>query len=1018
MLCVADNPVALSILFVFMLRFLLLRPIAVIMALIACLAISILAFFHLPVSLLPGMDVPEITISAQYPNSPPEEIEQNVLKPIRESMLTLNGLKSVESIARQENGTVSLSLQYGTDMTLAFIEANEKIDRLTASLPANLNRPIVVKSNTADIPVIRIQIIPAREEDHLVVSDLALHVLKRRLEQLEGVGLVDINGTRQKVIRIAPDYAMLHSLNVTENDITQTIAGANLELGSLAVRDGNYRYFLKMASRLSDPAALENLPLKIPGTQSVIQLKQVAKIYAEPEKPAGFHLFNRKEGIVITVHKQAQARMPEVMPNLYAVVEQFKSEYPQITFDVTQDQSLLLTLSIQNLSQALLWGGLFAFAVLFLFMGGWREPVVMGIVLPVSLILCFSLLYLFNLSLNIISLSGLALGLGMLVDNSIVVIDNIVLKRKEGLLLLDSCVAGTQEVVAPLVSSALTNLAVFVPLIFMSGITGALFLDQAIAVTSILFVSMLCTFIFVPLLYKLLNKNRSLSTREDSRFFIWMKKKYHASFRWVWNHKAVSLIAITLLIPVCAVLLITLPKQGFPEIERTETVIDIDWNEPLEITESRRRIIKFLEDHRAFVSQAEAEIGYQQFILAVTQNSAQQTHAYIKFETEEKKNSGEHDMRQYFASLYPAATVTFAHAPNAFEQLFISNKPVYEIRLRDVKSKQPVPVEFARALTHADTLKALKRGKGFEIEAMVFMQLDFMKMRLYGVDFETLNRKLKIVFGDYPITDLRNFGEVLPVMFEGSTQDFELALRNTEVVSSNGSHYPIREFIQASYQQSYKNITADAAGIFQSLFTDTLRQEAALRKHWSDKATDHSLTADFTGTWFENQENLKQLLIIMIISFVLMYFIITAEFESFTQPLIVMLSIPIGFSGSLLLLWITGGSINIMSGIGLVVVLGILDNDAILKIDRINTLRKTLPLQQAIEQAGLDRLKPIVMNTCTNVLALTPIIFSSGLGADLQKPVAITTIGGLIVATFAALYFVPLVYWMMNRRKT
>jgi multidrug efflux pump subunit AcrB len=999
-----------------MLRFLLLRPIAVIMVLIACLAISVLAFFQLPVSLLPGIDVPEITVSVQYPNAPPEEIEQNILKPIRESMLTLNGLKGVESIARQENGTVSLRLQYGMDMNLAYIEANEKIDRLTSALPSTLDRPQVVKTNTSDIPVARIQVIPAREEDHLVISELALNVLKRRLEQLEGIGLVDVNGTQQTVIRVAPDYATLRSLKLTESDITQTIENANLELGSLAVRDGNYRYFLKMASRLSNPAALEKLPVRIPGTNSIIQLKQIASIYTEPDEPMGFHLFNTKQGIVITVHKQAQARMPDVMPNIYSVVDQFRTEYPAVSFEVTQDQSLLLTLSIQNLSQALLWGGLFAFAVLFLFMGGWREPVVMGIVLPVSLILCFSLLYLFNLSLNIISLSGLALGLGMLVDNSIVVIDNIVLKRKEGLALIESCVAGTQEVVAPLVSSALTNLAVFVPLIFMSGITGALFFDQAIAVASILFVSIVCTFIFVPLLYMLLNRNRGLSAHEDSRFFVWMKEKYHSSFLWVWKHKAISLVMMALLIPVCVILLITLPKQGFPEIERTETVVEIDWNEPIDVHESRRRVTAFLEKYSTDISLAEAEIGYQQFVLAVTQNSVQQAKLYLKFDSQAKKNAGETTMKQHFSNAYPTAAVAFSNAPNAFEQLFISHKPVYEVRLRDVKSKRPIPIEIADTILRPDSLSYLKLGKGFETEAMVFIKLDFIKMRVYGVDFETLNRKLRIVFGDYRITDFKNFGEVMPVLFEGSGSDFETAIRTSEVASSNGKSYPLREFITSSYQRSYKNITADASGVFQGLVTDSVASEKALRTHWTSVAQQNDLTADFTGTWFENEENIRQLLFILIVSFVLMYFIITAEFESFTQPLIVMLSIPIGFAGSLVLLWATGGTINIMSGIGLVVVLGILDNDAILKIDRINTLRKILPLQNAIEQAGLDRLKPILMNTCTNVLALTPIIFSSGLGADLQRPVAITTIGGLIVATFAALYFVPLMYWFLNKR--
>ena len=998
-----------------MLRFFLLRPIAVIMVLVACLAVSVLSFFQLPVSLLPNIDVPEITISIQYPNAPPEEIEQNILKPIRESMLTLNGLKNVESIARQENGTVSLSLKYGVDMNLAYIEANEKIDRLTSALPAKLDRPQVIKTNTSDIPVARIQVVPAREEDHLVISELALNVLKRRLEQLEGIGLVDINGTRQTVIRVAPDYATMRSLNLSDSDITRTIENANLELGSLAVRDGNYRYFLKMASRLSNPTELEKLPVRIPGTSSIIQLKQIASIYAEPDRPMGFHLFNANQGIVITVHKQAQARMPEVMPNIYSVVDQFRTEYPSVSFDVTQDQSLLLTLSIQNLSQALMWGGFFAFAILFLFMGSWREPVVMGIVLPVSLILCFSLLHLFNLSLNIISLSGLALGLGMLVDNSIVVIDNIVLKRKEGLSLIDSCVAGTQEVVAPLVSSALTNLAVFVPLIFMSGIAGALFLDQAIAVASILFVSIICTFILVPLLYMLLNKNRALSAREDSRFFVWMKERYHSSFLWVWKHKAVSLVLMSLLIPVCVILLVTLPKEDFPEIERTETVIDIDWNEPIDVNESRRRVTAFSENFKANISHSEAEVGYQQFVLTVAQNSVQQVKLYLKFDSQDKKHAVETAMKQYFSHNYPAAAVNFSNAPNAFEQLFVSIRPLYEIRLRDIKSKQPIAIETADRIFSPDSIGYLKRGKGFETEAMVFIRLDFVKMRTYGIDFETLNRKLRIVFGDYRITDFRNFGEVVPVFFEGSVSDFEMAIRTTEVTSSNGKHYSLREFMTSSYLQSYKNITADASGIFQALVADTVGSEDALRSHWNTVARQNMLTADVTGAWFENQQNLQQLLFILVISLLLMYFIITAEFESFTQPLIVMLSIPIGFAGSLILLWATGGTINIMSGIGLVVVLGILDNDAILKIDRINTLRKTLPLQRAIEQAGLDRLKPIVMNTCTNVLALAPIIFSSGLGADLQKPVAITTIGGLIVATFAALYFVPLVYWLINR---
>jgi multidrug efflux pump subunit AcrB len=754
--------------------------------------------------------------------------------------------------------------------------------------------------------------------------------------------------------------------------------------------------------------------VKIPSSLSVVKLYQICQIYAEPETPSGFHLFNRKKGLVITVHKQAEARMPEVMPEIYQAVEQFRKNYPTIDFHLTQDQSQLLTLSIQNLSQSLAWGGLFAFAVLFAFMGGWREPVVMGIILPISLMLSFSFLYLLNISLNIISLSGLALGLGMLVDNSIVVIDNIVSKRKTGQSLIDSCVDGTKEVTAPLISSALTNLAVFMPLIFMSGITGALFYDQAIAVSCILFVSIVCTFVFVPLLYSLFNQNRMLNAKEDTRFFLWLKEKYHRSFEIAWKNKTVTAIGMGLFIPLSIVLFLSLPKEGFPEIERSELVLTMDWNEPITIDESLTRIQQFLASFDSAVV-SECDIGHQQFILKMSDNSTQQAELYLRFVSQRERKNAQSTISDFFKTRYPMAAVEMQNAPNAFEQLFISRTPLYEVRIRNSQSKNTMPVETAEALLRSDSLN-FRAGKGFETESMVFIDLDFDKMKLYNVSFVTLRQKLQIIFGDYQITSLKNFGENIRIVFAGSRGSAESILRTTEVFSENGARYPIREFVKIQLKKSYKNITADASGTFQSLITNHIDVEKTTREHINSLLDNLQLTADFTGTWFEEQKNIEQIIFILFVSFLLMYFIITAEFESFTQPLIVMLSIPIGLAGSLILLWMSGGSINVMSAIGLVVVLGILDNDAILKIDRINSLRKKMDLENAVFQAGMDRFKPIVMNTCTNVLALTPILFTSSLGGDLQRPVAITTIGGLIVATVAALYFVPILYWSLHKR--
>ena len=985
------------------------------MSLMALLALSALAYFKLPVSLLPEADVPEISIIISYPNGAPEEIESNALKPIRESMLTLNGLKEALSLAQNQAGKVTLRFEYETSMSLAYIEVNEKIDRLAQRFPVGMDRPVVIKSTTSDIPIIRVQITPKREEDLLAASQLAYNVLKRRLEQLDGVGLVDMNGLLKEVIRIDPDQVLMNRLGLTNNDIIKTIETANLSLGAISVHDGNYRYFVKLTSRVNSPAELGLLPVTLPDGTGHLALQQIANISTGVEKATGYHLVNSSPGIVIAVHKQARTKLPDLIPELTKTVEQFNADYPQFNFSLTQDQSLLLHLSIQNLSQAVVWGGAFAFGVLFLFMRGWREPLIMGIVLPLSLMLAFSLFYLFDLSLNIVSLSGLVLGLGMLVDNSIVVIDNIILKRKEGSDLTESCVTGTREVMAPLLSSALTNMAVFLPLVFMSGLTGTLFYDQAVSVAAILTVSLLCTFIVVPLLYSLFFKNRKESLQEDSRIFHTLKDKYEKSFLTAWNHKKTTLVAFCLLVPIAVFILFRLPIQGFPDIERTETVLSINWNAPIDADQCRQQVVKLLDDHAEYIKASEAEIGFQQFMFNSQSTIPQQALIYILYGSKREKEIGDQLIRNYLSRLYPQARYNLTPAPNAFEQLFSSNQPTLDVRFRDMHTKKPIDMAVADSLLNEIKLK-YRVGEGFETETMINIQLNKIKLVTYGIDPSEIIRQLKITFGDYLITDFRNFGETIPVIFNQASGDFESILQQMTIRSSDGTTYPLKEFIGFSYHKDYKAITADESGIYQSIELEDVDNFRKLQNELTLVAKAKSLVVDYAGQWFEDRKILKQLTLILLVSLVLMYFILTTEFESLSQPLLVMASFPVGFAGSIILLWISGGSINIMSGIGLVVVLGILDNDAILKVDRINRLRKTLPLTEAIVQAGKDRFKPIVMNTCTNVLALTPIVFASGLGADLQRPVAITTIGGLIVGTLTALYFVPLVYWYMSRR--
>ncbi|EPR68032.1 RND multidrug efflux transporter [Cyclobacterium qasimii M12-11B] len=996
------------------------------MTFLAFLIFSVILFRTLPISLLPPIDVPQIVIKVNYPNSSPESIEQNVLEPIREGMVTLNGLQDLESKAGSEVGDVRLTFDFQTRMELAYIEVNEKIDRLTNSLPNDMPRPQVVRINSNDIPIVRLQIIPKEGVDFAEVSMLTENVIKKRLEQLEGVALVDINGRQEKVITVTPNKPVMTGLGLKEADLISAIKDGNSELPGISVEDGQFRYYLRLASRLETAEDVGNLPIRGPSGNTVT-LSKVADVNHSLAKPTGFHLFQGKEGLVVTVHKQTSAKMNETMPLIHEAVELFKADYEQVDFELTQDQSSLLNAGINNLQTSLLFGGLFAFAILFVFMGNYRTPIIIGISLPASLVISFMVFYFFDISINVISLSGLALGLGMLIDNAIIVLDNINRKREEGLPLFEACVSGVNEVQSALISSVLTTLAVFVPLVFLSGVAGALFYDQAVSVAAILCVSLLVAFILLPLLYFLLFKNKTKSTiKEDSRLFKGMLRGYKIIYQKLFSRPGLSLLVLFLMIPLLLATVKFLKVEGLPPIEKFDVLISLDWNESIDASQNRDRIQNLLGQLEGKFTVAESDLGLRQFILYEGENAIQQADLYLMFANNNDKENVSNQLRDFFRQNFPKASLEIKDAPNAFDQLFNSNKPYFEVRLKQLESQKPISPSQMNLWMEEFPLAGVSKGPGLQEGSSVIFKTDLEKLALYGLGVDDLITTIEQLFGNYLITDIRQFGEIIPIQLRNDQLDFQTLLKRNYIYGEEGVAYALDEFIAFSYDSHYKFVTSDRAGIYQSLNLDVSEPES----HEADILSwgvERNLAVGFAGQYFQDQETIKQLMGILMISILLLYFILAAQFESFLQPLIVVFTLPLGVGGAFLVLWLSGTSLNVMSAIGLVVMLGIMVNDAILKIDTINRLKVTYQtkegllareaLVKALYHAGEIRLKPIVMTSVTTILALSPVVFGAGLGADLQRPLVFSVIGGLTIGTFTALYFVPLAYWFLSGQR-
>ena len=610
-----------------MIKFLLQRPIAVLMAFTACFIVGLVTYFTIPVSLLPDIAIPEITVQVSGQNTSARELENTVVKTIRQQLMQVASLRDIHSETRDGAAIIRLNFDFGTNTDLAFIEVNEKIDAAMNYLPREVERPRVIKASATDIPVFCLNLTlksdsaysEINEGSFLDLCQFAETVIKRRIEQLPEVAMVDVTGILKRQLQIVPDMKLLKMSEITLDDLEAALTSNNIEPGSMTVRDGYYEYNIKFSTLLRTPEDVENIYIR--KNNHIFQLKDLARISVVPEKETGASLSNGKRAVTLAVIKQADENMDNMKEALAEVTDYFASVYPDIDFSVSRNQTELLDYTISNLKQNLSLGFLFICIVAILFLGDIKSPAVIGLSMVVSLIISFLFFYLCKMSLNIISISGLILALGMMIDSSIIVTENITQYRTRGDSLEEACNKGTTEVITPMLSSTFTTIAVFVPLVFMSGIAGAIFFDQAFAVTVGLMVSYFTGIMLLPVLYKLVYsipdiKHKGFNMRINNLVKEHtLDRFYDTGVDFVFRHKTASLIFIAITLPLCAFLFYEIPKSRMPEIDQNELIAHVEWNENIHIDENQSRVSQLFASIDNQVQEHTAYVGQQLFLL-------------------------------------------------------------------------------------------------------------------------------------------------------------------------------------------------------------------------------------------------------------------------------------------------------------------------------------------------------------------------------------------------------------------
>ncbi len=1009
------------------------RPIAVVMVLIAVLVLGIAAIRMLPVSLVPDIDIPQITVQVTSPGKSARELNETMMAQLRSQLVQVAHLSDLLCETKDGSGHITMTFDYSADADYIFIDVNERIDRTMNSWPRDEERPTVIRASATDIPAFFVNITLTEEDKDFIpdeintvspkfieMSDFSRQVIVRRLEQLSEVAMVDITGQIFPELLIVPDMNKLQSMGLSENDMASAIQNANVRLGNLTIREGEYRFNVRFESTILTREDVENVYIKLNGR--VYQIKDLADVYEHPQVRKGIVLSGGKQAISLAVIKRSESKMADLKRSVDMLMQAFQKDYPNLRFEITRDQTELLEYSINNMVENLLYGGLFACIVIFLFMHDFRSPLLVVITIPLALILSFLFFFVFKITINIISLSGLVLGLGMLVDNSIIVTDNITRIWNTGEKLEESCLRGAREVFSPMLSSVLTTCAIFVPLIFLSGISGALFYDQAMAVTITLFSALIVTVVVIPVFYYQLYKKQPYFT--PNRFIQKISLGditvgYERILSWFFRHMGVILLTFAVAILFSIVLFVKLEKRKLPELSHRDTLIKIEWNSRVTTEENSRRCQSVVDYFSDLIQQSTIMAGAQQFVLSHTDEiGASEAIIYINAGSTANIEKIESDIGDYIHSIWPQAVYSYKASGNIFDMIFSEKEAPLVAKLRSIEGKTPDPSLLSQLLSAINRDIPEAKIQPAEWNEHIELVAKPEMLALYGVSYNQLLSYLQQSLNDNSVLRVAKGTISVPVIIGENKSDIKNLIQNNYIYQYNGNRIPLEVLLRETYNRDLKKIISGAEGEYYRIDIDVNGEKnirSVMDKTKKLVRDDGRFEVDFSGSYFTNRDIIKELCMVLVISALLLFFILAAQFESLIQPIIILSELITDIFAALLVLWLCGESLNLMSMIGIVIMCGIVINDSILKVDTINNLRtEGFGLKHAIFEAGSRRLKAILMTSLTTILAVAPFLVRGNMGSDLQYPLSITLISGMVMGTFVSVFFIPLAYYVIE----
>jgi HAE1 family hydrophobic/amphiphilic exporter-1 len=1004
------------------------RRVAISMGAVTLVLFGLISLQDLKVNLLPDLSYPTLTVRTEYRGAAPEEIETLLTRPVEEAVGVVKNVQAVKSVSRAGQSDVILEFAWGVDMDLAGLDVREKLEVL--QLPIESSRPQLLRFNPATDPIMRFGLIYG--ESGSAMDETSLKVLRRYadeevrkiLEPVEGVAAVKISGGLEDEVQIEIDQRKMAQLNLTLENLTARLAAENVNVSAGRLEEGTQRYLVRTINQFASVEEFGSLIIS-PGEGRPVYLRDIANVRSGYSEREAIIRMNGHEAVEVAIYKEGDANTVSVAEGVRSRLVSLQEDLPPgVQMETVDDQSVFIDRAIREVINAALLGGLLAVWVIFVFLRNLWFTLTIALCIPVSIIATFFLMGQAGISLNIMSLGGIALATGLLVDNGIVVLENISRFRAEGDDLVSAAIKGASEVGGAVIASTLTTIAVFLPLAFVDGVAGQLFRDQALTVAFALAISLAVAVTLIPMMASARGHKTLPREPGSSRFGRWFASSYARLLNAALRRKALTLITATLVLAGAVVILRGIGTELLPELEqgRFNVMLEATPGTPLEETDRLGRELQRRAAANPGVDYVYGVAGSGNRIDANPTESGENIARMLvamKSSSSELQDAVISDLRNSTRAV--AGLETSFSAP----QLLSFDKPLeIEIQGYDLDSLRAASDKVLRVLRQsdrfADVESSLERGHP---EIQIFFDQEraaALGLTVKQISDQVVGKIRGRVATRYSWRDRKI--DVLVRLAEDERQSIA-AVRNLIINPQSERPVPLSSVaevrvaegpaeIRRSNQERMVLVRANLA--YGDLGSGVAEAETLL----ADVQLPYGLSMNITGQNEEMEASFRSLMFALGLAVFLVYLVMASQFESLLHPFVILFSIPLAAIGVALALWLTDTRLSVIVFIGLIMLAGIVVNNAIVLVDLINQLRERgLDRLNAIREAASLRLRPIMMTTLTTVLGLFPMALGLGEGSEMRTPMAVTVIGGLLTSTFLTLVVVPVMYSLLDRRK-